>query len=174
MMTMMTMNAGCNIMRQLCPILNAQQHWVCIDHASCVESESDDDDEIALPQCEGAAASHLVHKDHPRHIDLSESDETDEGAYARTNCCINKKVSKEKKPRPKAGDFNDIQQKIIAEVNSYYQVLLSTVNDYPLPAQELDFVKEAWQYALDEMGMKDIELKPSVSHVVSNLISGSF
>jgi hypothetical protein len=71
-----------------------------------------------------------------------------------------------KKKRPKAGDFDDIRQKIIAEANSYYRVLISTVDAFPAPVQELEFVKTAWQYALQETGIKDEPLRPNVSRIV--------
>jgi hypothetical protein len=75
----------------------------------------------------------------------SESDVTDDEVYVRKHPRLSKKENQERKKQPRAGDFGDIQQKIISEADSYYRVLLSTVNTYPLPAQELDFVKMAWQ-----------------------------
>ncbi|KAF8691578.1 hypothetical protein AX14_002778 [Amanita brunnescens Koide BX004] len=144
------------------------------DKACEYSNKSDDDDnddqgttlrdeEPPQPHREGSAAS-AIRRDHAG--PEPESDETDEELYSRKRRHSGKREAKEKKKRPKAGDFSDIKQKIINEANGYYRVLLSTINAYPLPAQELDFVKMAWKYALDETGMKDVELQPDVSRII--------
>ena len=97
-----------------------------VDSSDNTDSKSqadDDDDPRAMPRIDRATMPQRNQAAVPAICDdlaSSSESESDDEVSARKCPRSSKKENQERKKWPRAGDFGDIQQKIISEANSYY------------------------------------------------------
>ncbi|KAF8883573.1 hypothetical protein BD779DRAFT_1472470 [Infundibulicybe gibba] len=68
--------------------------------------------------------------------------------------------------RPKASDYTEVEQDVIALANRLYRCLISTENAFPGTASELRMVGKAWEVALRLKGLDPIILAPGIFRVI--------
>jgi hypothetical protein len=67
--------------------------------------------------------------------------------------------------RPKAKDFDDVTQELIALTITFYRCYASSENGFPDHAQELKFVADAWRAACQRLNL-EMEITPTISKLV--------
>lgn len=64
--------------------------------------------------------------------------------------------------RPKAKDFDDVTQELIALAITIYRCLISTKQAFPDHATELEFLRKAWAEACQRCNIA-MDLTPTIS-----------
>ncbi|KAF8891710.1 hypothetical protein BD779DRAFT_1468650 [Infundibulicybe gibba] len=68
--------------------------------------------------------------------------------------------------RPKASDYNEVEQDIIALANRLYRCLLSTQDGFPETVDDILQIKKAWDSALKIKALDPVPLSPRVFKII--------
>ncbi|THH07052.1 hypothetical protein EW146_g9434 [Bondarzewia mesenterica] len=99
----------------------------------------------------------------------------DEAIAEISASCVKAQKITENGGRPKASDYDDVAKEVILTATGIYRCLISTLNAFPTPSEEAQFIRIAWDRANEETAQKvPIFLSPVIAKVDLSNKSGLY